>query len=120
MNIKVEVTSHADEIKQALHTQMEVALEKIGLAGESNAKEEITAAVYDTPEAKSGYVRTGRLRNSISHTSDGESAYIGTNVEYAAYVEMGTSRMAERPYLRPAVMDHIDEYRQIAEEALKG
>ncbi|MWG34824.1 hypothetical protein [Halomarina oriensis] len=28
---------------------------------------------------------------------------IGTNVEYAVYVAFGTSRMAARPYLRPAL-----------------
>lgn len=28
---------------------------------------------------------------------------IGTNVEYAAYVELGTSSQAAQPYLRPAL-----------------
>lgn len=28
---------------------------------------------------------------------------VGTNVEYAPYVEFGTSRMGAQPYLRPAV-----------------
>jgi phage gpG-like protein len=52
-------------------------------------------------------VRTGRLRSSITHQvardSQGLYADIGSNVEYAAYVELGTRFMHPRPYLRPAL-----------------
>lgn len=52
-------------------------------------------------------VRTGRLRASISwrlgEDSIGLFAAIGSAVEYAAYVELGTPRAAARPYLRPAL-----------------
>ena len=81
--------------------------------------EEISKAVYDTPESPN-YVRTGRLRNSITHARDDESAYIGTNVEYAAYVELGTSKMKPRPYLRPAAQNYADEYKEIVKTALKN
>lgn len=33
---------------------------------------------------------------------------VGTNVEYAVYVEMGTSVMEAQPYLRPAVREVAD------------
>lgn len=52
-------------------------------------------------------VRTGRLRSSISWRvlADGEGLYaeVGSAVEYAAFVELGTERMAPRPYLVPAL-----------------
>lgn len=64
-------------------------------------------------------VDTGRLRNSISHATDEDTAYIGTNVEYAPYVELGTSRMKERPFLKPAALDHVDEYKAIVLNELK-
>ena len=52
-------------------------------------------------------VDTGRLRSSIIMTKgrDGAGFYveIGTNVEYAAHVEFGTSRMRARPFLLPAI-----------------
>lgn len=69
-------------------------------------------------------VRTGRLRASITWRFAGAGGFlaaiasgvstalgggetlvaeIGSNVEYALYVEMGTSRMAARPFLRPAL-----------------
>lgn len=53
-------------------------------------------------------VRTGRLRASITWAlgfdSEGQYVDVGSNVEYAAYVELGTDRMGARPYLRPALV----------------
>ena len=93
------------------------ALKTISLQAEKNAKVEITKAVYDTPETE--YRRTGRLRNSIDSAYDGNTAYVGTNVEHAPYVELGTSKMKKRPFIRPAVENHLQEYQKIFEEALK-
>lgn len=53
-------------------------------------------------------VDTGRLRDSITWelgTVGGlPAARIGTNVEYASYVETGTRYMAAQPFLRPALV----------------
>ncbi len=52
-------------------------------------------------------VDTGRLHSSITNEigQDGQGlvATIGTNVEYAPYIELGTSRMAAQPFLLPAL-----------------
>lgn len=52
-------------------------------------------------------VDTGRLRSSITNEigqdGGGLVALIGTNVEYAPYVELGTSKMAAQPFLLPAL-----------------
>lgn len=52
-------------------------------------------------------VATGRLRGSITHVmgveNGGQVAYVGSNVEYAIYQELGTYKMGARPYLRPAL-----------------
>ena len=122
MAVSVDVTSHIDEVKEAMHSQLQVALEIIGLKAEGYAKQ---YAPVGTPESTGipGYIG-GTLRNSISHTADDDSAYIGTNVEYAPYQEFGTSKMSAanggKGYLKPAIMEHIDEYKADVENALKG
>lgn len=103
---EIKITDNSAEVLRSLTSAKERALEAIGLQAEGYAK---MLAPVDT----------GRLRNSISHTTNDEAAYIGTNVEYAAYQELGTSKMAAQPYLRPAVENHVDEYKAIAERYLK-
>lgn len=84
MGIKLIDNSH--EILRALDSKKEEALEAIGLAAEGFAKANLT----EFPR-----VDTGRLRNSVSHARNGDDEYIGTNVEYAPYVELGTGIYAE-------------------------
>jgi len=64
-------------------------------------------------------VDTGRLKTSINGTVRGNSAVIGTNVEYAVYVHDGTSKMSPNRFLRNGIERNADEYRQIMEYALK-
>lgn len=105
MNIKMENDVSA-LMEQAAFSQIERALKKVGQAAERYAK-----AACPT--------NTGRLKNSITHTNDKNTVYIGTNVEYAPYVEMGTVNMDARPYLKPAIVDHIQEYKDKIEQELK-
>lgn len=52
-------------------------------------------------------VDTGRLRASVTHAlsrdAQGLLGVVGTDVEYAPYVELGTTRMGAQPFLRPAL-----------------
>lgn len=45
---------------------------------------------------KSTVVNTGRLRSSINTKLDKSSATIGTNVQYAEFIEYGTANMEAR------------------------
>lgn len=106
------LTVRADNTKQAaegIESAIGVALGEIGLLAENYA-------------AKKCPVDTGRLRGSITHEVDAadNAVYIGTNVEYAPYVELGTSRQKAQPFLRPAASEHGAQYRQILEKALGG
>ena len=50
-------------------------------------------------------VDTGRLRSSIHFEILGkDEVFVGTDVEYAEYVEFGTMRQRPQPYMRPAIM----------------
>ena len=71
--MKVDYKDNSQRILTAMEKGIKNGLEAIGLTAETYAK-------------KATPVDTGRLRNSISHSVDGEAAYIGSNVEYAAFV----------------------------------
>lgn len=91
-------------IVHAIDKALVAALEECGLNGERFAKDNLT---------RNGSVDTGRLRNSVTHQlRESEMAvYIGTNVEYGPYVELGTERGKPKPYLVPAARDHEGEYK---------
>jgi len=62
-------------------------------------------------------VRTGTLKRSITHEFlDKNMAIVGSNVEYAPYVELGTSRMAARPFLRPALHKNLKEIKRLLKD----
>ena len=64
-------------------------------------------------------VDTGRLRNSIAHAQEGSNTeVIGSNVEYGVFVELGTHKMAAKPFLRPAAEGHGAEYKQIMQQVM--
>ncbi len=138
-NVQVEVESNVDETLEEMRQAIQRALNAMGLQMERNAKIEIQKSVYDTPPSPS-YKRTGRLRASLTYatktqhskggseaeagdyapmgTPDEDKVYVGTNVEYAAYVEFGTSKMKAKPYLKPAIADHLSEYEEIVRTEL--
>ena len=106
---EVKLEDNSAEFLQAEKEKLLAALEAIGGQAEAYAKE-------DCP------VDTGRLRNSISHASDDDTAYIGTNVEYAPEVELldRKHRVGKAHFLRDAASTHGEEYRQITEEIMKA
>lgn len=134
----IDIIDHSAEVLAAIRRAKETALEEIGLKAEGYAKKNITA---------NKSVDTGNLRNSITHEQAGDDEYIGTNVEYAPYVELGTgihatggsgakkipwsyqdekgqwhrtSGRPAKPFLKPAASEHADEYKRIIERHLKN
>lgn len=98
---------NTDEVLKGLSDAVERALTRIGLSAEGYAKKECP-------------VDTSNLRNSITHEvmQSEKAVYIGTNVEYAAYVELGTVRTKAKPYLKPAATEHSTVYKRIMEEEI--
>lgn len=132
--MSVEITDNSKKVSAAIKAALLRGLEKCGLVAEGYAK-------------KLCPVDTGNLRNSITHVVDEQepAAIIGTDNEYAAYVELGTGIYAEggggrptpwvyqdakgnwhytrgnkaQPFLKPAAADHAIQYRKILEDELK-
>jgi HK97 gp10 family phage protein len=93
---------------------LEQAVHRMGLRTEAD----LARVGMRVQNAARGYcpVDTGRLRSSITSTPGkdhlGPYVEIGTNVEYAAPVEFGTSTMEAQPFLRPAFADAAGFVRQ--------
>lgn len=62
----------------------------------------------------------GELRMSIHGQVDGTTAMVGTNKEYAAYVEFGTYKMAAQPYLVPALIGKQSDVIAVIVKEFKG
>lgn len=133
--------SHVDEVISALNAAKPKILEIIGLKAEKYAKALCPVGTVEST-GKKGY-RGGTLRNSITHQIDDDTLSVGSNVEYAPYVELGTGPnftpppewesfdtpkgsgighgyVKPRPYLRPAIEEHLSEYADIIEKELKS
>lgn len=69
---------------------------------------------------KAKLIDTGRFMNSVTYNSDNEQVVVGNPVEYASFLENGTSRMRARPTLKPAIMENREKLKDIAEKELKS
>lgn len=74
---------------------------------------------YSASSVKAGVVKLGRYSGTAPKQEDNKrTVYIGTNVEYAPYVELGTYKMKARPFLKPAMENNVSEYKAIIEKVL--
>ena len=153
----VDITDNSAEVRAALEQAKARALEIIGGKIESYAK-----ALVAPRGPKGNTMRTeitAQLRNSITHRVEGDTVAVGSNLDMAAYVELGTGNkyepsaewiqtqvkkgpnsglakwffydeeqgrvriglpMAPTPFLRPAVENHIDEYKNVVDNELRN
>jgi len=58
-------------------------------------------------------LRTGELRDSISHEIDGETAAVGSTSDIMVYQELGTDRIPPRPVLGPAALRNKESIQKI-------
>lgn len=133
MPLNVKFEDNSSKTLSAVQQAAERALEKCGLVAEGYAKRLVPNS-------------TGNLRNSISHKVNPEAleVYVGTNVEYAPYVELGTGiyypggrptawrykddkgkwhttrGQRAQPYLKPAIVDHEQTYKNIIRDEMQG
>ena len=106
-----EFIDHSDEAKAKLEKNIGKALTMIGLKW----REVVTKEITDMRA-----VDTGRLRGSMTSKVDTANRQViaGTNVEYAPYVNYGTSRMPARPFMENSVINYKDDYKEIVASVL--
>lgn len=106
MSFKFE--SNADEVKEKLKEAIAEALYDIGVFV-------VAEAQVRTP------VDSGTLRRSETFEYDGDNkvVYVGSNVEYDEYVELGTSKQKAQPHWKPAVCENIDSINRIIKKHLE-
>ena len=106
------VSDNSGAVIEAKDAAVRRAMEAIGIHLEGEAADEL--------ENSPRRVDTGRLKGSMTHSSDDRSVTVGTNVEYAIYVHEGTRKMAPNAFLKNAFQLNMDQIRQYLIDALRG
>ena len=109
---KLEIDSRAflaslDKYQEDVLEGLQKYIEKAALTLEKNAKQNCP-------------VDTGKLRASITTEVGNLEAEVGTNVEYALYVEFGTSKQSAQPFMRPALDKAITQLNKDMAKTLGG
>ena len=132
MSIEIALNANFDDyVGDNLDEAVAAALERVGSAAEGFA-------------ANLAPVDSGRLRNSITHKVDDKSVSVGSPLESAIYVELGTGKYASggrqtpwvyrddkgnwhythgqraQPFLKPALQNNIRTYQAILKDELGG
>lgn len=74
-----------------------------------------TAETYRADKQKNGVIQTGKYSGAAPN-DDELSVFVGTNVEYAPYVELGTAKQKAKPFLKPAAMNSKSALSQCFQE----
>ena len=139
----IEYRDNTEEVLNALEAAIKRGNEAIGMTAEGHAKKKITAAgAVDTGRLRNSitYALAGEETHVKSYKANkggkdretytydgtaegkkGSGVYIGTNVEYAPGIELGTHRKAGAVhFLQDAATGHTDEYKRLMEDSMKN
>jgi HK97 gp10 family phage protein len=108
--------------------QLESNFKKITKAATNNIEQALinSALVVERDAKINAPVDTGRLRSSISHRDDNfgsnnPAVEIFTDLEYAPFVEYGTSKQSAKPFLFPAYNNNKQKIlKELAKAFKKG
>ena len=137
----IEYRDNTEEVLSALEAAIKRGNEAIGMTAERHAKkkcpvdtgrlrnsityalagEETHVKSYKANKKKAG--EKERKTYTYEGTADGEKGsgvYIGTNVEYAVFVENGAQGRTAVHFLEDAAANHSDEYKRLMEDSMKN
>ena len=138
----IEYRDNTEEVLSALEAAIKRGNEAIGMTAESHAKKKITAAgAVDTGRLRNSitYALAGEETHVKSYKANkggkdretytydgtaegkkGSGVYIGTNVEYAVFVENGAQGRTAVHFLQDAATGHTDQYKKLMEDSMKN
>ena len=137
----IEYRDNTEEVLSALEAAIKRGNEAIGMNAERHAKkkcpvdtgrlrnsityalagEETHVKSYKANKKKAG--EKERKTYTDEGTADGKKGsgvYIGTNVEYAVFVENGAQGRTAVHFLQDAATGHTDQYKQLMEDSMKN
>lgn len=114
--MRVTFKDNSREVLAKLKKAKSAALIKVGTAAKHNIQDVIIEKdVYDT----------GELHRTIDWGADGvigkipeDSVDVGSPKNYAIFNELGGAHNRERPFIRPGIMNNMDEYKGIVADVL--
>lgn len=164
--MEIKVVDHSGEIGDKLREALLRALERCGSEAEGYAKdlapvdtgllknsithalsgESAAISTYKADKAKGNQpIQTGEYSGTAPEENDPSkiAVYIGTNVEYSPYIELGTGKHTSggrptkwtykdekgvhmtggqeaKPFLKPALADHTQTYKNIFKDEMKN
>lgn len=111
----VEITLDAECV-----SELKAAMQQLNSSIQQYVQRQLTLWAEDVKTLAKQLVpvRTGHLRGSIYAKIQDWVAEIGAEATYALFVEFGTKFMQARPYLYPALQEHLPRLEQIICEAI--
>ncbi len=109
---------HGEEVQQRLDVAMDQILHASAYLVENEAKRLLSVAgtapksngkgrIYGANRSKPGEAprkQRGVLRASVGHVIENKTAKVGTGKKYGLFLQMGTRKMAARPWLDVALL----------------
>ena len=133
MEFTINIEDNSDKILQEFENKMPELLNALG--------NELYKSIYNVM-TEDNVVDTGRLRGSISYSTkyndynnpiiantpndfikgnqETNSVIYGSNVEYASYVNSGTSKQMARKFMENGTYRAVPQLKKTAEQILKG
>jgi hypothetical protein len=135
-----KITWNTRALETLVHSQIVQRLDETGAFLRGKIVRKISKAFRDSngPQHRSNPSRRGtpsapgeppradlgRLRQSVFHHVNkrkiNPSVIVGVTVKYGLFLEIGTSKMAPRPYLRPSLNENIGAIKRILTRPIRG
>ncbi|MCK5601957.1 HK97 gp10 family phage protein [Candidatus Pacearchaeota archaeon] len=132
---KAKINDNTDDVLRELDKKIQKALKTSALLVERTAKQIVVVRTGTLKRSIiSDWYGSGKVRQvsssekttnvkgksisvqageSVADVQTKQTAVVGTNVEYAPYVELGTSKTSAKPFLRPALHSNMTKIRRI-------